>query len=71
MVREETKGFDLVIRSHETLDEKIRRDLTGLFIATNQAVGLKGGLTFQVTHKFANPIASSEPLKLDRDGVWA
>lgn len=71
MVREETKGFDLMIRSLEPLGDSIRRDLTGLFIAANQAVGLKGQLTFQVTHKFADPVGSSEPLKLERDGVWA
>lgn len=71
MVKEEIKGFDLMIRSHESLDDTIRRDLTGLFIATNLAVGLKGQLTFQVTQKFADPIGSSEPVKLERDGVWA
>ena len=71
MVHEETKSFDLIIRSHETLDDTIRRELTGLFIAANEAVGLKGGLTFQVTKKFADPIGSSEPRKLERDGMWA
>ena len=71
MVHEETKSFDMMLRSHEPLDDAIRRDLTGLFVAANQAVGLKGGLTFQVTRKFADPIVSSEPLKLERDGVWA
>lgn len=71
MYHEETKGFDMILRSHETLDDAIRRDLTGLFVAANQAVGLKGGLSFQVTRKFADPIGSSEPLKLERDGVWA
>ena len=71
MVHEDTKGFDMMIRSHEKLDDEIRRDLTGLFIAANQAVGLTGGLTFQVTPKFADPIGSSEPLKLEKEGVWA
>ena len=71
MVHEDTKGFDMMIRSHEKLDDDIRRDLTGLFIAANQAVGLTGGLTFQVTPKFADPIGSSEPLKLEKEGVWA
>lgn len=71
MVHEESKGFNMMIRSHAPLDEKIRRDLMGIFVAANQAVGLKGGLTFQVTPKFADPIASSEPLKLKKDGVWA
>ncbi len=71
MVHEDTKGFDMMIRSHETLADDIRRDLTGLFIAANQAVGLTGGLTFQVTPKFADPIGSSEPLKLEKEGVWA
>ena len=71
MVHEEAKTFDLVLRSHETLDDEIRRDLTGLFATANEAVGLKGGLTFQVTKKFADPIGSSEPKKLERDGVWA
>lgn len=71
MVHEEKKGFDMIIRSHEPLDEAIRRDLMGLFVATNQAVGLKGGLTFQVTPKFADPIKSNEPFNQKRDGVWA
>lgn len=71
MVKEDTKGFDLMIRSHASLNDTIRRDLTGLFIATNLAVGLKGQLTFQVTQKFADPIGSSAPLKQERDGVWA
>jgi len=71
MVREDAHGFDLMIRSHEALDNFIRHDLTGLFIATNQAVGLKGQLTFQVTQKFADPIGASEPLKQQRDGMWA
>lgn len=71
MVREDSHGFDLMIRSHDALDDSIRRDLTGLFIATNQAVGLKGQLTFQVTQKFADPIGASEPLQQQRDGMWA
>ncbi len=71
MIHEDSKNFDLVIRSHEALDEDMRRDLTGLFVTTNEAVGLKGGLTFQVTKKFADPITANEPKKLERDGVWA
>jgi hypothetical protein len=71
MVREESKNFDMMIRSHEPLDETIRRDLSGLFVMANESVGLKGTLSFQVTKKFADPVAASEPLKLDRDGVWA
>lgn len=71
MVREDTNGFDLMIRSHNALDDIVRRDLTGLFIATNQAVGLKGQLTFQVTQKFADPISAGEPIKQQRDGMWA
>lgn len=71
MVREDAQAFDLMIRSHEPLTETIRHELTGLFITANQAVGLKGQLTFQVSQKFADPIGSSEPLKLERDGVWA
>lgn len=71
MVREDVNGFDLVIRSHETLADQVRRDLTGLFIAANQAVGLKGVLTFQVTPKFPDPISQSGPFKQQRDGVWA
>lgn len=71
MLNEETKGFDMMLRSHEKLDDDIRRDLTGLFVAANQAVGLKGGLTFQVIPKFTDPIGSSEPLNLEKEGVWA
>ena len=71
MVREESKNFDMMIRSHQPLEDEIRRDLSGLFVMANESVGLKGTLTFQVTKKFADPIGSAEPLKLERDGVWA
>ncbi len=71
MVREESKHFDMMIRSHEPLDDTTRRNLSGLFVMANESVGLKGTLTFQVTKKFADPVGSAEPLKLERDGVWA
>lgn len=37
MFRKETRGFDLMIRTHDPLPENIRHDLTGIFAASNGA----------------------------------
>lgn len=71
LFKRETKGFDLMIRSHTALSETIRHDLTGIFAASNAAMGLKGGLTFQVVKKFADPIGAGSPFSLDKSGLWA
>ena len=70
MFRREAKGFDLMIRTKAALPETIRLDLTGLFAASHAAMGLKGGLTFQVVKKFADPLAQG-PLGADKSGLWA
>ena len=69
--RKETRGSDLMIRTKETLPDHMRRDLTGMFASSNAAMGLKGGLTFQVVKKFPDPVASSESSALDKPGLWA
>jgi hypothetical protein len=71
MFRKETRGFDLMIRTKAALPEDIRLDLTGIFAASNAAMGLKGGLTFQVVRKFADPLASGGTGGWDKSGLWA
>lgn len=69
MFRTETRSFDMVLRTKDALPEEMRRDLLGIFGAANGAMGLKGGLTFQVTKKFADPLpAGNSP---DKAGFWA
>jgi hypothetical protein len=69
MFRTEARSFDMVLRTKEALPEEMRRDLLGIFGAANGAMGLKGGLTFQVTKKFAAPLpAGKSP---DKAGFWA
>jgi len=69
MFRTEARSFDMVLRTKEALPEEMRRDLLGIFGAANGAMGLKGGLTFQVTKKFADPLpAGNSP---DKAGFWA
>jgi len=69
MFRKETRGFDMMIRTKAPLAEDIRHDLTGIFAASNAAMGLKGGLAFQVVKKFADPVGG--PGGLDKPGLWA
>jgi hypothetical protein len=70
MFRKETRGFDMMIRTKEALPDNIRLDLVGIFANSNAAMGLKGGLTFQVVKKFADPLASG-PMGADKSGLWA
>jgi hypothetical protein len=69
MFRKESRGFDLMLRTQAELPDQIRKDLTGIFTASNAAMGLKGGLTFQVVKKFADPTAGA--LSADKGGLWA
>lgn len=71
MFRKETRGFDMMIRTKETLPDYMRRDLTGMFASSNAAMGLKGGLTFQVVKKFPDPISEENPAARDKSGLWA
>jgi hypothetical protein len=69
MFKKETRAFDMVMRTKEALPDDMRRDLMGLFAEANGAMGLKGGLSFQITKKFADPLgALSAP---DKSGLWA
>ena len=69
MFKAPAKTFDMVLRTKEALPEDMRRDLIGLFTASNGAMGLAGGLTFQVTKKFADPLKAGNPA--DKGGLWA
>ncbi len=69
MFKKETKVFDMVMRTKAALPDAMRRDLIGLFAESNAAMGLNGGLTFQVTRKFADPLGSMAGS--DKSGLWA
>ena len=69
MFRKESRGFDLMIRTKDPLHDQIRTDLMGIFAASNAAMGLKGGLTFQIVKKFADPLAGA--IATDKGGLWA
>ncbi len=69
MFKNEIRAFDMVLRTKEALPDDMRRDLLGLFTEANGAMGLKGGLSFQVTKKFADPLnVGNLP---DKPGLWA
>lgn len=69
MFKKELRAFDMVLRTREALPEEMRRDLLGIFTSANGAMGLKGGLSFQVTRKFADPLnVGNSP---DKAGFWA
>ncbi len=67
MLRKETRGFDLMIRTKQPLSDALRLELTGVFAESTAAMGLKGGLSFQVARKFADPLGDTG----FRSGVWA
>ena len=71
MFRKDTRGFDLMIRTKETLPDHMRREMTGMFANSNAAMGLKGGLSFQVVKKFPDPIGDDGPAGQDKSGLWA
>jgi hypothetical protein len=69
MFKKELRVFDMVLRTKDALPEEMRCDLMAIFTNANGAMGLKGGLTFQVTKKFADPLnAGNSP---DKAGLWA
>ncbi len=67
MFRKESRGFDLMIRTKQPLPEVLRLELTGVFGTSTEAMGLKGGLSFQVVKKFADPLGDTG----HRSGLWA
>jgi hypothetical protein len=68
MFRRAQKGFDMIIRTKTPLPEAMRLDLGGIFAASTAAMGLKGGLAFQVVKTFPDPLAGQEA---EKPGVWA
>ena len=67
MFRKESRGFDLMIRTKQPLPEPLRLELTGVFGTSTEAMGLKGGLSFQVVKKFADPLGDTG----HKSGLWA
>lgn len=68
MFRKDTRGFDLMIRTKQSLPDALRLELTGVFGASTAAMGLKGALSFQVVRKFPDPLGAQARGKL---GLWA
>lgn len=69
MFKKDLRAFDMVMRTKTALPDDMRHDLIGLFADSNAAMGLKGGLTFQVTKKFADPLGAGTAS--DKSGLWA
>jgi hypothetical protein len=69
MFHKADRAFDMMIRTKDPLPENMRRDLAGLFANSNAAMGLVGGLSFQVVKKFPDPTAKGATP--DRGGLWA
>lgn len=67
MFRKEPRGLDIMIRTKQPLPDPLRLELTGVFGESTAAMGLKGGLTFQVVKKFADPLGDTG----FRSGIWA
>jgi hypothetical protein len=57
LVQRDTRRFDLIIRTATPLAPEMRRDIMGLFAACSDAVGTKGGVTFQGGGRFVDPPA--------------
>ncbi|MBD24984.1 MAG: hypothetical protein CMG46_08265 [Candidatus Marinimicrobia bacterium] len=71
MFRKEVQTFDMMIRTKKILADNMRRDLTGMFANTNAAMGLKGGLTFQVMRRFPDPVGKENSISQPKPGLWA
>ncbi len=67
MFRKEPRGLDMMIRTKQPLPETLRFELTGIFGNAIAAMGIKGGLSFQVVKKFADPLGDTG----FRAGLWA
>lgn len=70
LFRKGDRRFDLILRTHQTLPQEMRRDLSGLFASTLGALGLKGGLGFHVAPRFETPLPDLAP-PTDRPGLFA
>lgn len=67
MFRKEPRGLDLMIRTKQPLPDDLRMELTGIFGTSTAAMGIKGGISFQVVKKFADPLGDTG----FRSGLWA
>jgi hypothetical protein len=68
MMRKESRSFDMILRTVAALPDEMRRDLAGLFAATNAAMNLNGSLSFQVSRQFPDPAAVNGPVA--KRGLW-
>jgi hypothetical protein len=46
------RTFDLIVRSHEPLDDRRRRDIGEIFTAGLETIGFRGALSFQTVREF-------------------
>jgi hypothetical protein len=67
MFRKDSRGLDVVIRTHRPLADDLRLALTGVFGASTSAMGLTGAVSFQVVRKFPDPVGQAP----DKLGLWA
>ncbi|MTJ83741.1 MAG: hypothetical protein F8N37_22360 [Telmatospirillum sp.] len=56
LLRRKSRRFDLILRSHDTLPDPVRRDIAEIFSRSIDGFGLSGQATFQQTTKFIEPI---------------
>jgi hypothetical protein len=63
LVQRADKRFDLILRMETPFSSEMRRDITQLFIGTIEAIGIKGGVTFQGGGRFLSfpPSQASAP----------
>lgn len=67
MFRKDPRGLDVMIRTKQPLSDDLRTELAGVFASSVAAMGIKGGLSFQVVKKFADPLGDTG----FRSGLWA
>jgi len=54
LAKEQAKKFDLIIRTHSTLEGHVRKNIHEIFENSMEVVGFEGNILFQVTAHFVN-----------------
>ncbi|HXP96932.1 MAG TPA: hypothetical protein VN809_09490, partial [Telmatospirillum sp.] len=58
LLQRKSKRFDMILRSHATLPEDIRRDIKMIFTRSLEGMGMTGSASFQRTLAFIEPLPS-------------
>lgn len=66
LVQRTNKRFDLIIRTGSPLEEKVRRDISGIFAAASELTGTKGQVVFQSGGRFVEfpPAAAASATRI-------